>query len=395
MPVYEIDNDNVIMYSFDNCNLSRHVACVRSEGRSEYLDIVTRFILELPLQLDISTALLFQQWSVSEFANWIQGSDFHARELCNNTTNIMLAHSNLKELKQALTQGSQRINTQKLTILEPMINSSTASYADVGKSLSLFYEQYLQCSNRSFAIVQGDEQVFTLCWHLRMREPIKYAWLVPVPGEWHWTWHIIKGIFRLYGEYILLPLSKILNYSNLDLKAETFHYAEDFLEMVTLAVGKWFKRMGDKHPAMLPSELMHHYKPNRPVYELMYFYLFYLTPYWYTRCIIKCGMGEECTTMWRYWLHLFMATGKYRYARMTIRFLWILRTLNPLVVNAYNAYRVFSFSGDPGTAMAVDGLNELVGVILFLLLHFTNKTLSHTINCCILLCHDATCHNCL
>ena len=359
-PVHDIDIDNMVIYSFDNCDFRKHVTHVRSEQRSEYVKVVTRFVLELPLQLDVNSAHLFHEWNVPDFVNWIQGSDFHARELCNNSTRIMLAHTNLKELKQALTHNSQPIRMQKLTILEPILNCSTASKVDIKNSLNLFYEDYMQCANRSFAIVQGDQQVFTMCWYARVRDPVKYAWVIPVPGEFHWTWHILRGIFLLYGNYILLPLSKILNYKNLDLKADIYHYAEDFFELVTLAVGKWFKRMNNKHPAMLPSELMHHYKPNRPVYELMYFYLFYATPYWYTRCIIKCGMSAESTTMWRYWLHLFMATNKYNYARMTVRFMWVLHALHPDIHNAYNAYRVFSFTGEPGTAMAIDNLNELV-----------------------------------
>ena len=62
---------------------------------------------------------------------------------------------------------------------------------------------------------------------------------IPVPGEWHWTWHILQGIFKLYGTYILTPFAKKLGFKSFDVFCQDFHYGEEVLQMVTLATMKW------------------------------------------------------------------------------------------------------------------------------------------------------------
>lgn len=247
-----------------------------------------------------------------------------------------------------------------MKILKPFLHRSTAKYEDIQFCLDQFYADHLEFQPQAFAFVQGDEQVFTLTWLLKMRHPSRFMWLVPVPGEWHWTWHILKGIFRLWGQYILLPFSQVLNYKSLDLDCNHFHFGEDFLQIITLALIKVMDKLLLLHPTFSPTDVLHYYKRNTGVYELLYMYVYYLCPYWYTRSAIKCGDSKVLTEMWRYWLHLFIATNKYRYARMTVRFLWILNTLEDEVLQQYNKFRTFSFSGDKGTGMGVDGLNELV-----------------------------------
>ena len=49
----------------------------------------------------------------------------------------------------------------------------------------------------------GDWQTFTRMFDLKLKEPEVYKYLIPFPGEWHWNWHILKGIFVVWGEYIL------------------------------------------------------------------------------------------------------------------------------------------------------------------------------------------------
>ena len=79
-------------------------------------------------------------------------------------------------------------------------------------------------------------------WKLRIDFPHKYFWVIPVPGEWHWTWHILQAIFIVYGEFIIFPLALKLGFKSIDLKAKNFHYAEDILEIATLALLKWVRK---------------------------------------------------------------------------------------------------------------------------------------------------------
>ena len=43
-----------------------------------------------------------------------------------------------------------------------------------------------------------------------------------------------------------------------------------------------------------------------------------------------------------------------------MRYLWILQSVHPEIRKIILDFRVFSFSGNPGTGMPLDALNELV-----------------------------------
>ena len=101
-----------------------------------------------------------------------------------------------------------------------------------------------------------------------------------VPGEWHWSWHILKGIFRKYHHTILWPLAKVMGYSSLDENVANFHYVEDFLEMVTIAIQKWVEENYSKYPNKTIVEWLHSIKnTNRVGYELVYACIHYFIPY--------------------------------------------------------------------------------------------------------------------
>src|ERR1700761_6329806 len=112
--------------------------------------------------------------------------------------------------------------------------------------------------------------------------------MIPVPGEWHWTWHIIKGIFVLYYDSILLPCAKAMGYSTLDREAKNFHYAEDLLQIVTIGILGWIESCLPKLPAGFNViDWMHNLKQNKPLYEMVYACYYYFVPYWVTRAAIK------------------------------------------------------------------------------------------------------------
>ena len=248
----------------------------------------------------------------------------------------------------------------EFVILEPKLQCSTLKYSDIEKVLGWFYLNFLEKSSRNYAFVSADQQTWIKMWYLRLTKKTKYYWLIPIPGEWHWTWHILKGIFHMFGKTILLPLSIILNYTTLDLTADNFHYAEDFLQIVTLAIFKWCSKCMENIKINSPTNFLHSIRNNKPAYELTYALIYYFIPYWVTRSVIKYNITSKFDNLWRYWIHLFIAAGKKHYSVLSIRYLWIRRALNPQVREIFDLNRVFSFSGEPGSGMPIDGFNEMV-----------------------------------
>jgi len=93
---------------------------------------------------------------------------------------------------------------------------------------------------------------------------------------------------------------------------------------------------------------------------MVYACYYYFIPYWITRSALKWNKVDDMKGMWRWWIHLFIATGKKNYVVLSLRFLWIMESLNSDVKAIYDKYKVFSFSGEPGTGIAWDGVVELV-----------------------------------
>lgn len=98
---------------------------------------------------------------------------------------------------------------------------------------------------------------------------------------------------------------------------------------------------------------------NIQAYELIYMFIYYLVPYWITRSSIKYNHKNEME-LWRYWIHLFIAARKKHYAIISLRHLWILKSLSPDVLQAYYSNRVFSADGLPGTGIAHDAKLEML-----------------------------------
>ena len=182
--------------------------------------------------------------------------------------------------------------------------------------------------------LQGDEQVFTLIWHLikNLENKEKFHQIIPSAADWHWNWHLLQGIFKFCGKFLLLPLSQVIGYSNLDLKCAKFHVAEVFFQLVTWALEKWVVGAMENLKVKTATELLQNLKKNILAYETLYLYIYDICLYWIARAAIKIGDSETVTDFWRYFIHLFIATGKFKYI-MFFRFLWVLflatQALNP------------------------------------------------------------------
>ena len=163
----------------------------------------------------------------------------------------------------------------------------------------------------------------------------------------------------MYYRSILLPFAKALNFRNLDENADKFHYAEDLLEIVTIAVFNWIQQCLAE-TMLEPMQWLHHIWENKNAHELAYACIHYFIPYFVLRSAIKWNKHEDMEVWWRYWIHLFIATNKSNYALMSLRFLMLLRALDPSVKAALCEYRVMSFSGKPDSGIPMDGVCEMV-----------------------------------
>jgi hypothetical protein len=243
-----------------------------------------------------------------------------------------------------------------------ILHRETKSYDDIAAIVSETWEEVGKPDGLEVSLFNGDWQTFTRMFDLILKNPGEFEYCIPFPGEWHWNWHILQAIFKIWGDYILKPLSLVLEYKSLDLKCKNFHYGEDFMEVITIALVDLMRELRELHPDMTFIGIMHHYKANSHVYELVYLYVWHICPYWHTRAALKSANSAVIDKYWRYWLHAFIACRKSNYAIMTMRFLWMLRFLNDDLLKIIADYRVYSFTGTKDTGILMDSLNELVRI---------------------------------
>ena len=359
-PIPTCDEEDLLFFSFDNCDFFQHKTSIRTANRSKMLHTTTQFYFKIKSDIQIHVNHIWSKISKEHFMDYMEASF----TFCNNLVN--LAHASVQSvyltnwLKFAPSNPQITLNHNDMVILMPLIDCNTSTYAAVELVLERFAQQFIYPSRRTFAFVNSDQPVHNMMWTLRAQNPNKYSWLVPIPGEWHWNWHILKGIYKLYGHYILVPLSQQLGYSNLDVKCSNFHYAEDFLQLVTIALLIWAEDALVLCGHTVLTNLLHSFHKNSRVYEVLYMLIYYLLPYWHTRSALKTGNSMLLTNYWRYWLHLFIGMGKIKYTQLTVRFLWTLSSLHEDILAVYHQNRVFSFSGAESTGIPIDGVNELV-----------------------------------
>jgi hypothetical protein len=85
----------------------------------------------------------------------------------------------------------------KLVYHPPIMNCSTAAYADVEKVLETFYQELIVAKGMKAMLVVGDQQSFSRMWHLKVHFPDKFAWVIPCSGDFHYQFHIASGINRV------------------------------------------------------------------------------------------------------------------------------------------------------------------------------------------------------
>lgn len=355
-----VSDSCALFFSFDNCDFKKHVTHVRKEHRTLMLHIITQYLLQVPVDFEIPSLDIWNDVDRLEFGHWVQSHNDAAISFAESSWKSITLQHNVMPLKFEPFRGNSKVFRADLKILKPLLNCSTLKYEDIERVVSEFFRKFMHGTARTFAFISGDQQVWIKLWYLRTRQPDKYRWLVPIPGEWHWQWHILKGIYKVFGSTILLPLSRTLGYRELDLEAKNFHYAEDFLEIVTIGILNFALPLLEKRSNLTVQQWLHTLKPHSNLYEVIYACFYYFVPYWCTRRMIRYNDHENLEEHWRYWVHLFLATNKRNYSILSIRFLWILKSLNPNVRNLFNLSRVFSFTGKEGTGIALDGLNELV-----------------------------------
>ena len=247
------------------------------------------------------------------------------------------------------------------------MNVGTASYDDNRRMLRLVYDHHCAVQPAvSHVFVIGDEQTFERMMKIKQAEPMGYEWLIPMPGDFHFTAHTMHAEFRLNWRTVLHPL--LVRASKEDKFQEdwlmgVFNKHEVVFTTIVEAVYKWFEKL---FPELMdnPILLRDRCAPNMTATFLFEFLFGSGLPYLWLRRLFRLSPSKERRQafhnflVWQCWR--FRTVNKYQYAMLCIQTLYVWNRLSPEYQNIYCDHFTMSMKGHEGRCIPIDHGQEKV-----------------------------------
>ena len=94
---------------------------------------------------------------------------------------------------------------------EPVLNVNTASYQDIDTSTQFISDRKLAGSE--MILIVGDQQLhIRLLWQ-KIYNPDRWNWMLPLPGEWHFSVHVLMALHKLWFRPLVEKLIIGLSFS--------------------------------------------------------------------------------------------------------------------------------------------------------------------------------------
>ncbi len=118
-----------------------------------------RFVVEIPVRIDITIEELWIPFNRSEFGIWLQSNNDEVIAFANNNF-IMFGNRPLEQpLRFAYSGTESYVKKSDITFLAPLINCETKTYEHIQVAFDNFCQQYIVATDRICAPVCGDFQV--------------------------------------------------------------------------------------------------------------------------------------------------------------------------------------------------------------------------------------------
>jgi hypothetical protein len=124
----------------------------------------------------------------------------------------------------------------------PLYDTGTASYQDVRRILARIHDYHIKCLGQRIVLVVGDHQTYDRMLKLKINSTSnEYSWLVPLPGEFHFKWHVTLALHRLWWKRLAgwfcatAGMIETINENSME-AADKIKYILDFYSRVCLAI---------------------------------------------------------------------------------------------------------------------------------------------------------------
>ena len=290
---------------------------------------------------------------------------------------------------------------------QPILDAGTASYADVDKWLGAVKRMFFYLvgivkveSTKPAAVVMavGDHQTWSRMLWLKLTYPARYAWLVMLPGEFHFEKHTLMALHILwwpalihsvvvelrcfktikkdwtsielckyYDVFYMLTIVTLVDYLVAVVPAPLLRQPDELMRKVGgRSRSRKFgccspvpQRLGAHSAAVAHTRALWWHVGDNPaaVHAIRFLYEFAL-PWLALRQAIRGNLSAVIDVMWRVTYHWFSATGKTNYRIMSVVVTMVTCAMVPELGLLWIFMRTASLSGFPGRNVAWDWVCE-------------------------------------
>lgn len=369
-----------VLLAADNCGYKLRTRTVNAEHRTMYLNTVNwvECSVGLPRKFQPPDPVsLFSNMRV--WAETIRLSSTAENTLCQSlfeaAANLVI-HCQVPPTTRAEPPITRRAVFQ---VQEPFLPGDrkglqVAFDGNFGNSVwmaewvSSLVEHYVQGGRCPALLLAGDEQLFEVLWKLKLREPDRFASVIPLVGWFHFQWRVQKAIFYLAGDWFLVGLARRNGRTAAQIQdnsqANNFRFCDDLLAHFTAASIQYFSGMMAKCPGRSVNiieflDSLHH---NSPAYDILYLTVYFLVPYCFLRQAIRYTDIPLLIKVLPSLLQLFIITRRVKYSRLTVLWLRYIGSLSPeWSSTAWRASITGLSEGGFGTGL--DGVVEYINLL--------------------------------
>ena len=239
---------------------------------------------------------------------------------------------------------------------EPVLNVNTASYQDIDTSTQFISDRKLAGSE--MILIVGDQQLYIRLLWQKIYNPDRWTWMLPLPGEWHFSVHVLMALHKLWFrplvEKLIIGLSFSKTIKDTWTSVEVYVYYDRFYQLLISACADYLRHVVPQQYQQDPRLLLEAVSRNHAAVYLFSFLYDFGFPWLRLRHAIRANDFEVIDVMWPLTFHWFHATGKTNYTCMAVYVTCIRYGMKPELASLWTAMRTASLCGHRGRNVPFD-----------------------------------------
>lgn len=204
----------------------------------------------------------------------------------------------------------------------------------------------------SVILVVGDHQTWSRMLFLKLRRPVHYAWMIMMPGEFHFLYHVLMALHRLWwfaiGRYVVAALNCHKTIGQEWTSIEKCKYYDHFYQLVIVTLCAYLVEIVPPALLLQPARLLRAVQGNKAAARVITFLYHFGLPWLALRQAIRSNKASTINVMWRLAYHWFSVTNKNNYRIMSVIVTVVTYLLVPELAVIWTVMRTASLSGYPG-----------------------------------------------